>query len=185
MKIHVISESGYKEALFGLGLSYGLTSQYHTVNDMDVDTFNKLEHIAFRLAKKDGGHNKFLESIVVWIDITAPRYFHSQLDTYRVGTTKQSESTMHTIMARRLTQSDFQTPIDNKILDILNKYIDNKNFTDVKNILPEGFLQRRIICTNYKVLRNMVIQRGGHRLEEWKYFCSELNNQLKHSGYIV
>jgi len=50
--------------------------------------------------------------------------------------------------------------------------------------LPEGFLQRRLVCTNYKVLRNIVLQRNGHRLKWWGVLIEELRNQLKHPEFV-
>ena len=126
MEVHIVKEHGYKEALFGLGLSYELSSDFNLI-DEDIHNYDwiklwrKLDKVAQKLAKKDGGHNKFLESIVLWVDIDAPRYWWSEFDTYRVGTTKQSESTMHTITKRVLTPDDFETPILDATLDFLNE----------------------------------------------------------------
>ena len=150
----------------------------------------RLAGVATKLAPKDGGHNKFLESMVVWLDIDAPRYWWSEFDTYRVGTTKQSESTMHTITHRLLSQSDFEEPVFSDTLNQLNGLIrtyqalnnkeeKNKVFREIKVNLPEGFLQRRIVCTNYKVLKNMVWQRKTHRLQEWHQFITALTEQLE------
>ncbi len=69
MKVTVLEESGYQHALLGLSLSRGITLEH-------------ADRVAQRLAGKDGGHNKFLESIAVWMDITAPRYWWQQFDTY-------------------------------------------------------------------------------------------------------
>lgn len=97
MDVEVIGEYGHDQALLGLGLSFGLTSGM-SYNDLMKDyMFGKNEKIiriiktAHKLAGKDGGHNKFLESIQLWLDINAPRYWWSEFDTYRVGTSKQSE----------------------------------------------------------------------------------------------
>ena len=164
MKIKILNESGYKEAMLGLSLSY------------NVSDFDRIEKVARKLAGKDGGHNKFLESIVVWIDITAARYWWQLIDTYRVGVTKQSESTTHTIMKHELTSDNFErhsnyecVPCD--VVDWLNDMIRRKEFLRIKMNLPESFLQRRIVCTNYKTLRNIILQRWDHRLPEWQQFC--------------
>lgn len=183
MKVLIRKEEGYELALEGIGLSFNL------------DDMGRLENVAERLAPKDGGHNKFLESIVVWLDINAPRYWWSEFDTYRVGTTKQSESTMHTITHRMLTQKDFEEPIIPYILRQINVLIQmyhdikhqkdkDKIFREIKNNLPEGFLQRRIVCTNYKVLKNMVWQRKNHRLAEWRVFIDVLEEKLERPEFI-
>jgi len=179
MHVKVLKEAGYEEALQGIGLSYNIT-------DM-----KRLKRVACTLAPKDGGHNKFIESMVVWLEIRAPRYWWQEYDTYRTGTTKQSESTMHTITKGELTQDNFELPIHEHTLIYLNTLIREYNlvtepeaketlFRAIKNELPEGFLQTRIVCTNYKVLKNMVAQRKNHRLREWQIYINRLRTELQY-----
>ena len=164
MKVKVINEWGYQEALLGISLSYGGRP-------------NPI--VAERLAHRQGGHNKFLEFIVVWIDITAPRYWWQQFDTYMVDTTMQN---MHTLMSKEITQEDFEGGLSDTILDKLNEYIRDKRFDKVKEALPESFLQRRIVCTNYKVLQNMENQR--RKLREWQYFLDEVERVIRHPYFV-
>ncbi len=186
-KVKVLNESGYKEALLGLSLSYN-------------KPISKMEDVADRLYNKGGGHSKFLESIQVWLDMTMPRYFWQEFDTYRVGTTKQSESTMHTIFKQELAQDNFVQDIPSHCLDDLNyeiswykklkEYFTNeqelqRSFRRIKVLLPEGFLQRRVVNTNYMVLRNMIQQRKNHRLEEWAEFIKHTQENCKYSKWLV
>ena len=55
--------------------------------------------LAVRLAKAGSDHRKFLRQIIVSVDITAPLYWWKEFDTYKVGTTANSCSTMHKLMA--------------------------------------------------------------------------------------
>lgn len=165
MKIAVIKEAGYEEAMYGISLSF----------NSDV---GRMPDRAEKLASLDKGHNKFLESICVWLDVDAPRYWWSQFDTYRIGVTKQSESTMHTLTKRELTQDDFETPIHPDVLGIVNIFIRHGDLINAKAHLPEAFLQRRIVCTNYKALRGVVQQRATHKLPEWQTLIQELYAQL-------
>lgn len=48
--------------------------------------------------------------IQVWVKISAPRYFWSEADTYSIGVTKNSESTMHTLLNKELTEQNFEWP---------------------------------------------------------------------------
>jgi len=118
------------------------------------------------------------------LDVTAPRYWWQEADTYRVGTSKQSESTMHTLMKRPLTKADFVLDVPDMLLEYLNTLICEKQFDMVKNLLPEGFLQRRIWNLNYMVIRNIIQQRKSHRLLEWKVFCQSLRQELKYNKFI-
>ena len=65
--------------------------------------------LAKRLCKAGPSHRKFLRQIFVSMDITAPLYLHKELDTYKVGTTANSCSTMHTIHKKPFKVSDFST----------------------------------------------------------------------------
>ncbi len=172
MKIKIMKEEGHQQALIGLSLSY------------NVEDEDKIKMIAKNLSQKDGGHNKFLESIILWIDIDAPRYWWSQFDTYRIGITKQSESTMHSLMKKELNQDDFEDFLFEASIEIVNSLIRSKEFEAAKAHLPESFLQRRIVCTNYKVLRNIIQQRKTHKLKQWHFLINELYNQVKYPEFL-
>ena len=183
MKVKVLSEHGYEEAVLGFSLSYNTSIER---------TKEILPKYAFGIP----GENKFLESIVLWVDVTAPRFWWQEADTYRVGSTKQSESSMHTLAKNGVTQENFEYPIDNTTLANINWLIDYYNteanpgwktesFARIKNYLPEGFLQRRIWSFNYKTLQNMYIQRINHRLPQWRYFLTEVTDNIEHKEYII
>ena len=180
---------GTYEALFGIGLSYGLTSGYDTVR-MSSEIKDRLKKVAEALAwKEGGGHNKFLETITLILDVDAPRYWWQEFDTYRVGITKQSESTIHTITKRPFDELDFMDgDIAGCILDELNKtranYLKAEEkgeermkefyFRRLKCYLPEGFLQRRVVSVNAKCLKNIREQRANHKLKEWRIFLGSI-----------
>ena len=189
MKTVIINEAGVEEALYGLGLSYGLTSNMSYNNFINnTELFNKVYNISKRLYNKDGGHNKFLESIHVWIRIKAPRFFFSEADTYRIST-KQSESTMHTLSKSDLDQINFEYDIPSFYLEHINKLVkqvrENKiNIDILKNDLPEGFLQTRIWNMSYKELRNVIAQRRKHKLPQWRMFCDYMLRNVQHKEYF-
>ena len=60
-----------------------------------------------RLIRAGSSHRKFLRQIFVSVDITAPLYWWKEFDTYKVGTTANSCSTMHKITAKEFTLDDF------------------------------------------------------------------------------
>jgi len=172
MEVRILEEHGLQNALLGLSLSYNGDPE-------------KMMKVALGLAHQQGGHNKFLESIMLWLDITAPRYWWQQFDTYRVGVTKQSESTMHTMTQRLLTQEDFEHPILESYLDYLNRLIEQKDWMLVKIGLPEAFKQRRIVAMNYKALQWMILQRKNHRLPEWQEMIGVILGQVEHPEFLV
>ena len=195
MKVSVLGEHGYVEALFGIGLSYGLTSGYKCFSSFDewdeewegedLVLFRRLEKIARKLALKGNAENKFLRQISVILDVEAPLYFWKEADTYKIGTTAQSESTMHTLMKNPISQNCFEKPIYEPTLKHLEELRQNGDFEQLVNELPSGWLQRRILTCNYAVLQNIYAQRNDHKLKEWHIFCDELISGLEHPDFIV
>jgi hypothetical protein len=178
-----LKEAGYEESMLGISLSYTSNPE-------------RSKQIAPNLAHKGNGHSKFLECIELWIDVTAPRYIWQEFSTYRHSSV-QSESTMHTIMKKELTQDDFENDIPLAILNYLNLQIvkykmetfDSETkkqiFLDIKNCLPEGFLQRRIVHINYATLKNIYYQRINHKLTWWKDFLNGVLSQIEHQEFII
>lgn len=183
MKVTKIKETGYDEAVLGFSLSYNTSIE-------------RVKQILPKYAFGIPGEGKFLEQMLLYVDVIAPRFWWSEADTYRVGTCKQSESTMHTIAKKFLTQDNFEYPIFDVTLVKLNELITQyKTETDrevkaglfigIKDNLPEGFLQRRVWMFSYKTLQNIYYQRYNHRLPQWKYFCDSLLMQIEHPEFIV
>ena len=164
----------------------------------------------YKLAKSlwKGGteHRKWMRQVIVWVEITAPRYWWSEFDTYKIGTSANSESTMHTILKEDFNVSQFEWPKFNgsdwDIMAAFNDYIDiiktvrdrANEVTDsdreyyqqmLKGMLPESFLQKRTVCLNYEVLATMYRQRKNHRLPQWsKDFVSWINT-LPYNEFIT
>ena len=60
-----------------------------------------------KLVSAGTDHSKFMRMINVTCDITAPMYWWKEFDTYKVGTVRNSCSTMHTITEKEFTLDDF------------------------------------------------------------------------------
>lgn len=193
METIVLEIGGVSPALFGMGLSHGVTSM-ETARRASIapGDVTRLVKRADALAGKDGGHNKFLESVILWISVRAPRYWWQEKDTYR-HLSKQSESTMHTLHKWKLTRDDFmEGEIYEQHLQYLNDLITlyreakeagdlpamNNVLLKIKRNLPEGFLQTRQVRLDLKSLRNIHLQRRNHRLPEWHSFLDDLKDQL-------
>ena len=179
MRYELIECHGYEPAVLGMMLSYGKTSY-----DNFEATTEDIDRLAAKLAPMDGGHNKFLEQIQYWILIQAPLFWWKQFDTYRVGVSKSSESTMHKSWKNGLTHEMFETPIFVETLDNINELITEYNQDTTSTArkaylqeciignLPDGYLQTRMVNINAKSLRNMYFQRKGHKLSQWRDFCA-------------
>lgn len=70
---------------------------------MGENDFNLLK----KLAKAGTSHSKYRRMIIVCMEITAPLYWWSEYDTYKVGTVANSCSKMHKLMAKPFEMSDF------------------------------------------------------------------------------
>lgn len=196
MKVDVLKVDGIKEALLGIGLSYGLTSDKNIIDMEDAKLAGRLTKICEKCARRGNGEDKFLRMIQIWADVTAPRFWWAEFDTYKVGTVALSESTMHTLGKRPLTPEDFEPPMNQRPEGLINNplaaailasmsqsRLEGLNrtmtspFTPIevkKAALPEGFLQRRIVNFNYAVFANMIRQRRNHRLPQWHYFLNKI-----------
>lgn len=178
MNVHVLSEYGFHEALLGMGLSHGKTSGITSLCDIRDDA--GLKERALNLAGLGKGHDKFLRMIAVTLDVTAPLYWWKQFDTYKVGTVAQSESTMHTLMKNPLTPEMFEGGLADPLLGHLEELRRRGDFAALNRQLPQAFLQRRIVQTNYAVLAAILVQRKGHRLPEWEVFINAALQGVNH-----
>ena len=92
---------------------------------------------------------------------------------------------MHTLGKRPLTPEDFETPIEPGYLDTLNSALRSDNAIDFnKGMLPEGFLQRRIVNFSYAVFANMIRQRRNHRLPQWHCFLNKIYYALPFPEFL-
>lgn len=183
MRVRLMKEFGYEEALFGIGLSYGKVSGYATPEEaMRHDEWARLCELAPQLALYGaGGHDKFLRQIGVVLDITAPLYWWKQLDTYKVSTVAQSESTMHTLLKKPVTKDCFEFgQVPDYYVNFLEDLRKHKDFSRLNACLPQSWLQRRIWTGNYAVLKNIILQRDNHKLPEWKFFLDAIFPALGH-----
>lgn len=158
-------------------------------NDVDLMT---------RLIRGGSPHRKFLRQIFVSVDITAPLYWWKEFDTYKVGTTANSCSTMHKIHAKEFEVEDFscehlfeftmQDPDGSttyNAMEWLKSIIAQLNlaryiYQQTKNkdywwlmiqLLPTSYNQKRTVTMTYENLLNMLEYRRGHKLDEWRQFC--------------
>jgi|SaaInlStandDraft_4_1057021.scaffolds.fasta_scaffold06826_9 hypothetical protein len=185
MDVKVVKEEGYEEALLGLGLSF-----YKESEDLDLwwddKKLDKMRKVAKKLSQKGPSHSKFIRLCNLTILIKAPRFFWSEFDTYKIGTTGLSASTMHTLLKEPLTQQHFEYPLLGTYLDYLNRLIKEGNFKieSMKNALPEGYLQTRLILMNYQTLRTIIAQRQNHRLPQWRMFIKKMKEQVKYKELL-
>lgn len=164
------------DTTYGLGEDY-LTDMVIGQNDYDLMA---------RLIKGGQPHRKFLRQIFVSVDITAPLYWWKEFDTYKVGTTANSCSTMHKIQAKEFTLDDFShehlvgksIAAMQQVIEVMN--LEREHFIATKDkdcwwqmiqLLPSSYNQKRTVTMTYENLLNMLEYRRGHKLDEWRQFC--------------
>ena len=164
------------------------------IGDNDID-------LAKRLIKAGGEHRKFLRQIYAGFDVVLPRYLWSEFDTYGFQP-KNSCSTMHKLFIKdRCIREDqfIYHPYDEEALQdtirqlnvlralYFNPATEDKNeiLRRAKALLPEGFLQRRTVATNYEQLRNIYHQRKNHRLPCWTQVICPFIESLPYSKELI
>lgn len=136
-------------------------------------------------------HRKYLRQIFVSMDITAPLYWWKEFDTYKVGTTADSCSTMHKIHAKEFELDDFSHEhMNGTTICALNDIIENLNrnrsafllykykeyWWQMIQLLPSSYNQKRTVTFTYENVVSMIRQRSGHKLDEWRNFVEILKD---------
>jgi len=200
LKIELTEVWGFKHAIRGMrnpmnswdksdsGECNGLCVECQYLDkNCDVNDYigtNDLK-LAQQLIRAGSEHRKFLRQIFVSVDITAPLYWWKEFDTYKVGTTANSTSTMHKLSTIPITLECFETDdycpevfVNVEEIDYLiqfleslrTKYLatkDKRYWKELIRWLPESWLQTRTITMNYENLYSIIRHRRNHKLTEW------------------
>ena len=178
MKVEILKEAGYEEALLGLSLN------------------------------KRRGHDKVMRMIRVWVLVEAPLFWWGHMDQYKVDKTDQdeidlpdliagddgeivtsSESLMNTI-PDLFTAEDFEYPLLDSELHELNIVVEvfkrgGMPIEELRNRIPQGVLQAHELELNYATLENIVASRSNHRLPQWQTFIKEVLAQVQHPELLI
>ena len=173
--------------------NYPCSPSKFVIGDNDMDLMK-------RLIKGGPEHRKFMRQIIVSVDITAPLFWFKEFDTYKIGTTANSTSTMHKLASKPITIEDFEMDdyVGVKVFDrepynpdkysdeiwdyiidacetLRQRYVETKDmkyWKELIRLLPESYLQTRTVTMNYENLYSIVRQRKGHKLTEWQSFIN-------------
>lgn len=119
MKFEHTQVFNFEGALRGMRNPMNSWAKSDSVFSMNPDDFvigpNDMD-LCRRLINAGGEHRKFLRQIFVSVDITAPLYWWKEADTYQVGVTKNSTSTMHKLASTPITLECFE--IDDLATDL-------------------------------------------------------------------
>ena len=185
---------GFKGALRGMRNPKNSWDRSDTVFEPNLVIGENDMKLAMSLIRAGSEHRKFLRQIFVSVDITAPLYWWKEFDTYKVGTTANSTSTMHKLASKPITIDCFEIDdlgdmsmmipfvgleeslksFTNVIVDgcegLRQKYLetgDKKYWKELIRWLPESWLQTRTVTMTYENLLSIGKQRKHHKLNEW------------------
>ena len=221
-RFQTLDISGWEAAI------YGMRAPLKSYSKFDSETLCKIKNdsvfqgfsfgdkdyqLASKLVKAGPEHRKWMRQIQVWVKISMPLYWWSEFDTYKIGTSANSESTMHTLAKRNLVWEDFDTEYMDEIgkevqvaalrrinqaLVRYNITVDEieskiaileiekqKEFISLKSLVTTSFIQTRYVNLNYEVLHNMYHQRKNHRLPQWSHDFVSWVEELPHSEFIT
>lgn len=163
LKIETLEIAGFASVLRALRLPFGKECRSETSFNLDIMDnnfllFSSVVHIDERdlklmstLVKRGEEHCKALRGLIVFAEISAPRYWWVEMDTYRIGSEiLSSESTIH----------------------IQGKGLSTEDLVKMKSELKEGPIQKRAQYFSYPTLRRIYFQRRNHRLPMWHDFCA-------------
>ena len=154
-----------------------------------------------RLIKAGPEHRKFLRQMWLGLRITAPLYWWKEFDAYKIGTTSNSCSTMHTLMDQPFSMDMFSTEMLSGVVRDQFEYLVNTlevlrhiykaggtfdgHYYEPKSkdvwymiiqMLPSSFNQTRNISMNYETVLSILNQRAGHKLHnEWLTLWEKLS----------
>jgi len=161
---------------------WNIKEPYYVIGKNDLELMRKL-------IKAGQSHRKFLRQIFISMDITAPLYWWKEFDTYKVGTVANSCSSMHHIHEKKFTFDDFscehlganEMNVLKCIVSMLNinrnDYLakeDKNNWWQIIQLLPSSYNQKRTVTMSYENVFNIIEQRTGHKLDEWRMFIEVL-----------
>ena len=182
IKFEYTKVDGFEAAIRGMRNSWGSHGKSDTENGVIGPLDKKL---MLSLIKGGASHAKYLRQINVSVDISSHLKWWDEADTYKIGTTSNSTSMMHTLGRHELTLDDLSfEDIDHDLVEkLLNTYAEARNrwinagkkkpsreWRQMVLVTPVAFNYTRTWTANYQVLRTMYHDRNNHRLHEWGYF---------------
>ena len=132
---------------------------------------------ALNLGSSTGGHDQFLSTWTVSVDLTLSNKVWVEMERYKFVTFCSSMSTMHRLS--RMKVADNVTKYADKVIvercqELVDKYNaepTEENFLIMTRNIPADFMITARVQMSYRCLKNIYYQRKNHRQPEWKVIC--------------
>lgn len=181
MKIHKIELFGYDWAM------QAMRQPYQSVGSDEKDT-----ELSSRLILAGREHRKFLRQITIQTHLSASMVWWAEMDTYKVGTTRNSQSFWNSWKGE-FVSDDFVLPgcdiltNPDDVGDIINathyhqaiilwslNQLASLNVPKetLRYLVPQGIAYSSILTMTGETYFNILSQRQNHRLEEWIDFIA-------------
>lgn len=202
IKVENVETWGFGGAIRGMRNPMNSWKLSDTVIDGDFVAVGDKDLLLMRKLLAGGPvHAKYLRMIHIQMDIVAPLYWWKEYDTYKVGTTANSCSTMHKLLYKEFEYEDFSFEKMGEYDKIVNYptmrttaaaivenanllrklYLQTKDEKEKKAIwyaiiqlIPSSYNQRRTVDFNYQTAMEMIKWRENHKLDEWRKFVDVL-----------
>lgn len=145
----------------------GVTSLVHTKCEPYISIGPNDHELLMKLARGGSTHAKYRRMLQVFVDVTAPLYWLAELDTYKVGVTRNSCSFMHKGVSKPYDIDDFSIK-DERIYKILSPIDKNSYELSYPYETTEFKVYTDHNGRTYRVYRNgMVIREAFDYVDNW------------------
>jgi hypothetical protein len=114
----------------------------------------------------------YLWMIQVTLEIRTPTHWWREAETYfrDIQWIRANDATEN----RLLTQSNFEEPVPPGVLALLNEHAQNKDRERLRRLLPDSFVRRAYVQTDYLTLRRSYHERLRYHSGHWRRYCESL-----------
>lgn len=162
------------------------------------------------LLRAGDSDSKYLRTLDVSVEITAPAYFCAELESYKISTTSNISTIQHVGLKNNYVDNDFTFDINDSSWSeqdgaMYNEYVVNMLYTlnyfrtkyqetndysyyrAIRQIIPMSYNYTMAWHSNYAVLRNIWRQRIQHRhtMKEWHEDFARFIEALPYSKELI
>ena len=176
IKIENTEIVGWEHAIRGTRNAMNSWAKSDSSSELTGYCVGKNDHdLMMKLRNAGTDHRKFMRMITVYADITAPLYWWSEYDTYKVGTVANSCSKMHKLLAKPFEISDFS-------FDKLNGY--RNEIKQFRPELSEEMIAEEVFVSLGRNFEGYSVSQYGRVKHQFKNHYRLISGSVHEDGYI-